>query len=167
MECRIIVSRSFQNFQMTRNYLSIWNLKIYFRLDLPWQLYSYHICGSVENQKSQKSLEERKFGGWNLNYMTPLLINDLTTWTRHISFRMGMTRFQSFQIICSKIHLFNHHSDEKSQSNRESIAVKRNKSNSPSRSSSSSSSSNRVKNANYGTDRDTNVKRTVGNVVIS
>ena len=61
MECRIIVSRSFQNFQMTRNYLSIWNLKIYFRLDLPWQLYSYHICGSVENQKSQKRLEERKF----------------------------------------------------------------------------------------------------------
>ena len=146
--------------------LCIWNLKIYFRLDLPWQLYLYHICGLVENQKSQNRRKEGKFGGWNLNYMTPLLINDLTTWIRHISFRMGMTRFQSFQIICSKIHLFNHRSDEKSQSNRDisSINTIRNKSNSPT---TSSSSSSRVKNANYGTDRDTNVKRTVGNVVIS
>merc|ERR1711953_552594 len=50
--------------------------------------------------------------------------------------------------------------DEKSQSNRDisSINTIRNKSNSPTRSSSSSS---RVKNTNYGTDRDTNVKRTV------
>ena len=80
---------------------------------------------------------------------------------------MGRTRFQSFQIISSKIHLFNHRSDEKSQSNRDisSINTVRNKSNSPTRSSRSSSSTSRVKNANYGTDRDTNVKRTVGNVV--
>ena len=51
-------------------------------------------------------MKERKFGGWNLNYMTPHLMSDLTTWTRHILFCMGMTRFQSFQIIYTIIRLF-------------------------------------------------------------
>ena len=142
-------------------------------------------------------MKERKFGGWNLNYMTPLLINDLTTWTRHIFILHGNdtipiisnylyynTFFKVESLVqkrksirtlrsvraCTEytnlaIPSFNHSSVEKTATRQISSSdTKRNKSSSPS---SSSSSSIKVKNVNYGTDRDTNVKRTVGNVVIS